>query len=131
MKGKFLTLIGTALTLAFTANVAVAESSKSPVTESDSLSMNAPAEIKLSPAGMKILCERSPLNSRCPGGTALVPPTSGTIPVPLLDGNTTPDTTNTPETLMQEGAEPNSSLTPAPETLMPSESDVQSAPNPQ
>ena len=113
MKGKYLTLIGTALTLAFTANVAVAESSKSPVTESNSLSMNAPAEIKLSPAGMKILCERSPLNSRCPGGTALITPTSGTIPVPLLDGNTTPDTINTPE------------------TLMPSEFEFESAPEPQ
>ncbi|MDP5338917.1 MAG: hypothetical protein NWQ28_10135, partial [Nodularia sp. (in: cyanobacteria)] len=66
MLGKYLTLIGTALTLALTTNVAVAESSKSPVAESDSLSINAPTEIKLSPEGMKILCERSPLNSRCP-----------------------------------------------------------------
>ncbi|GAX35923.1 hypothetical protein [Nodularia sp. NIES-3585] len=130
MKGKYLTMIGTALILALTTNVAVAESSKSPVTESDSLSMNAPTEIKLSPAAMEILCERSPLNSRCPGGTALIPSTSDPISVPLFDGNTTIDNTTTPETLMPEESDLNSSPTPVPETLMQNELDFQSAPNP-
>ncbi len=106
MKGKSLTLIGTALTLALTTSVAVAESSKSPVAESDSLSMNAPTEIKLSPAGMKILCERSPLNSRCPGGTALATPASNadSISVPM-------ENTNTSEPLMQDESTLDSSST--------------------
>ncbi|WP_414528887.1 hypothetical protein [Nodularia chucula] len=131
MKGKYLTLIGTALTLALTTNVAFAESSKSPVGESDSLSMNAPTEIKLSPEGMKILCERSPLNSRCPGGTALVPPTSGGVSVPLLDSNTTIENMTTPETLIPEGSEPNDTLIPAPEGLMQNEFEFQPEVNPQ
>ncbi|AHJ31518.1 hypothetical protein PN465_22550 [Nodularia spumigena CS-584] len=131
MLGKSLTLIGTALTLALTTNVALAESNKSSVAESDSLSMNAPTEIKLSPEGMKILCERSPLNSRCPGGTALIPPTSGGISVPLLDSNTTPENTTPAETLMPEVSDPNSSSTPAPEPLMQNEFEFQSEPNPQ
>lgn len=131
MLGKYLTLIGTALTLALTTNVAVAESSKSSVVESDSLSMNAPTEIKLSPEGMKILCERSPLNSRCPGGTALVPAPAGAVPVPLMDGNTTIENTTTPETLMPSGSDPNSSSTPAPETPMQNEFEFKLEPNPQ
>lgn len=131
MKGKYLTLIGTALTLALTTNAAFAESSKSPVGESDSLSMNAPTEIKLSAEGMKILCERSPLNSRCPGGTALVPPTSDGVSVPLLDSNTTIENMTTPETLMPEGYEPDDTLIPAPEGLMQNEFEFQPEVNPQ
>ncbi|MDB9372758.1 hypothetical protein [Nodularia sphaerocarpa] len=131
MLGKYLILIGTALTLALTTNVAVAESSKSSVTESDSLSMNAPTEIKLSPEGMKILCERSPLNSRCPGGTALVPASSGGVSVPSIDNNTTPENPITPETLMQEGSDPNSPSTPEPEPLMQNNLEFQTPPNPQ
>ena len=131
MKGKYLTLIGTALTLALTTNVAVAESSKSPLVESDSLSMNAPTEIKLSPEGMKILCERSPLNSRCPGGTAVIPPSSDGVSVPVWENNTTPDTTTTPETLMEDGFDPNGSSNSAPETFMQNEFEFQIEPNPQ
>ncbi|MEA5515119.1 hypothetical protein [Nodularia sp. UHCC 0506] len=114
MKGISLTLIGTALTLALTTNVAVAQSIKSRVAESKNLSMNAPTEIKLSREGMKILCERSPLNSRCPGGTALIPPAPNPDPmsVPLIDSNTT-----TPETLIPGESELDSTSTPQAEPL--------------
>ncbi|MEA5580918.1 hypothetical protein VB620_06140 [Nodularia harveyana UHCC-0300] len=132
MKGKFLPLIGTALTLVLTTNVAFAESSKSPIGESDSLSMNAPTEIKLSLEGMKILCERSPLNSRCPGGTALVPVTAdpSDISVPLLDTNTTIENPTTPETLMPDTSEPNNTSVPAPESFMQNELEFQPEANP-
>jgi hypothetical protein len=68
MKGKFLTLVGTALTLALTSNVAVAQSTKFLIAQqsqpSSGSSSSAP-EIKLSPQGMEILCKYYPLNSRC------------------------------------------------------------------
>ncbi|TVP60173.1 MAG: hypothetical protein EA343_18025 [Nodularia sp. (in: Bacteria)] len=131
MKGKYLTMIGTALTLALTTNVAVAESSKSPIAESDSRSINAPTEIQLSPEGMKILCERSPLNSRCPGGTAVIAPTTDDISVPFFDGNTTINNTTTPETLMQDESDPVDSSTPSSENLIQDEYDFQREPNPQ
>ncbi len=131
MKGKYLTMIGTALTLALTTNVAVAESSKSPIAESDSLSINAPTEIKLSPEGMKILCERSPLNSRCPEGTAVIAPTTDDTSVPLFDGNTTIDNTTTPESLMQGESDPVDSSTPSSENFIQDEYDFQREPNPQ
>ncbi|HYW21700.1 MAG TPA: hypothetical protein VE956_20820 [Nodularia sp. (in: cyanobacteria)] len=131
MLGKYLTLIGTALTLALTTNVAVAESSKSSVIKSDSLSTNAPEEIKLSPEGMKILCERSPLNSRCPGGTALIAPTSDAVPVPPSDGNTTIENPTTPETLTPPVSEPNNTSTPEPEPLMQNNLEFQTPPKPQ
>jgi len=78
MKGKFLTLIGTALTLAFSSTVAVAQSTKFPegdfsnpeknteISESDD-SLVAAADEKISPEAMEILCQRFPLNSRCDG----------------------------------------------------------------
>jgi hypothetical protein len=131
MNAKYLSLIGTALTLALTTNAAFAESSKSPIAESDSLSMNPAAEIKLSPEGMKILCERSPLNSRCPEGQALVTPTSGSTSVPLLDSNPTIENTTTPETLMPDGYQQNDNLMPAPEGLMQQEFDFPAEPSPQ
>jgi hypothetical protein len=131
MNAKYLSLIGTALTLALTTNAAFAESSKSPIVESDSLSMNPAAEIKLSPEGMKILCERSPLNSRCPEGQALVPPTSGSTSVPLLDSNPTLENTTTPEILIPDGSQQNDNLMPAPEGLMQQEFDFPAETNPQ
>ncbi|MGB7375270.1 MAG: hypothetical protein WA959_01660, partial [Rivularia sp. (in: cyanobacteria)] len=84
MKGKFLTLIGTALTLALSSTVAVAQSTKFPsrdfperqeptsISESDD-SIVAAAEEKLSPDAMEILCVRFPLNSRCSGANAATP----------------------------------------------------------
>jgi hypothetical protein len=131
MNAKYLTLIGTALTLALSTNAAFAESSKSPIGESDSLSMNLSAEIKLSPAGMKILCERSPLNSRCPEGQALVPSTSGSTSVPLLDSNPTLENTTTPETLMLDGSQQNNDLMPTPEGFMQQELDFPAEASPQ
>lgn len=120
MNAKYLTLIGTTLTLALTTNAAFAESSKSPIAQSDSLSMNPAAEIKLSPAGMKILCERSPLNSRCPEGQALVPGASGNTSVPLLESN---PTLQNAEPLMLDGYQPNQDLMPAPQDFMHQELD--------
>ncbi|MBW4557615.1 MAG: hypothetical protein KME59_17090 [Trichormus sp. ATA11-4-KO1] len=128
MKGKSLTLMGTALTLALTTNVAFAQSSKSPIADSNNLSTSSPTEIKLSPEGMKILCERSPLNSRCPGGTAVISPASGsTLPeTPPSESNTTPESTTAPETLMVPESDTPSSTT-TPETLMVPESDTPSS----
>ncbi|MBD2628119.1 hypothetical protein [Trichormus variabilis] len=118
MKGKFLTLIGTALTLALTTNVAMAESSQSPMSEeSSSSSTNSPTEIKMSPLGMKILCERFPLNSRCPGGTALNSPipTSTTEPAATpTENGTSPESTTVPGTTPPEsGTSPESTTVPA------------------
>jgi len=81
MKSKFVTLIGTALTLALSSTVAVAQSNKFPnqdlpsgeaTTETsepsaDGTNLVAAAEEKLSPQAMEILCVRFPLNSRCEG----------------------------------------------------------------
>jgi hypothetical protein len=84
MKGKFLTLIGTALTLALSSTVAVAQSTKFPnrdfpereeptsVSETDD-TIVAAAEEELSPDAMEILCVRFPLNSRCSGANAVTP----------------------------------------------------------
>ncbi|MCL6749699.1 hypothetical protein KBT16_01380, partial [Nostoc sp. CCCryo 231-06] len=106
MMGKSLTLIGAALSLAFTANIAVAESSKSPIAQSSSDSTSAPTEIKMSPEGMKILCENFPLNSRCPGGTALTPsaPGSTTVPAETMPNSTTPDSTTAPGSMTAPGS---------------------------
>ncbi|NJL80201.1 MAG: hypothetical protein HC917_17675 [Richelia sp. SM2_1_7] len=93
MKSKFVTLIGTALTLALSSTVAVAQSTKFPerefpereapteVSESDD-ALVAAAEEKLSPDAMEILCVRFPLNSRCEG---------------KAEATTSPENTNTEE----------------------------------
>ncbi|MEH2194091.1 MAG: hypothetical protein V7K98_15840 [Nostoc sp.] len=132
-------MIGTALSLALTANIAVAESSKSPIAQSTgSESTSAPTEIKMSPQGMKILCEYFPLNSRCPGGTALTPSAPASTPAPAettppsAPGSTsapaeTPPGTGTPDSAPAPGTvtppEPGapSNLTPAPGTVTPPE----------
>ena len=89
MKGKFLTLIGTALTLALSSTVTVAQSTKFPerdfpereeptsISESDD-NLVAAAEEELSPDAMKILCVRFPLNSRCSGANAVTPSSEDT-----------------------------------------------------
>lgn len=76
-----------------------------------SLAQSTPSEKPLSPAIMKILCERSPLNSRCAGGagstsatpTSTTPPASGSpdssTPMPATPPTGSPDapsTTGTP-----------------------------------
>ncbi len=93
MRMKYLTLIGTALTLVVTGQVAVAESS----------STNNPADIKLSPAAKTILCKQFPLNSRCAdsaakpdakttGGSSAKPDSddSKTVPAPGGSGSNAP-----------------------------------------
>ena len=129
MMGKSLTMIGTALSLALTANIAVAESSKSPIAQSSSdSSTSAPTEIKMSPEGMKILCQNFPLNSRCAGGTAVTPSAPGSTTVPAettpsdttTPDSTTPDSTTTPEGVTPPEGAP-SNLTPAPGSVTPPE----------
>ena len=81
MKGKFLPLISTAITLALSSTVAVAQSTKFPNRDFDNSeattetadkneSIVAAADEKLSPDAMEILCKRFPLNSRCEGANA-------------------------------------------------------------
>ncbi|MBF2015844.1 MAG: hypothetical protein IGS23_11715 [Rivularia sp. T60_A2020_040] len=96
MKSKFVTLVGTVLTLALSSTVAVAQSNKFPerdfpssetTTETsepsaDGSNMVAAAEEKLSPDAMEILCVRFPLNSRCEG---------------KAEATTSPENTNTEE----------------------------------
>lgn len=118
MKGNFLPLIGTALTLALTTNVAAAQSSKSPIVESNSSSISSPTEIKLSPEGMKILCEYFPLNSRCPGGTAInsgIPSNITTPEAKPTKGKTAPESTIVPSvpTSPESGNPENSNPAPA------------------
>ncbi|MBC1217493.1 hypothetical protein GNE08_25130, partial [Trichormus variabilis ARAD] len=104
MKGKSLTLIGTALTLALTANFAVAQSSKSQIAQSSESSTSSPTEIQLSPEGFEILCKRFPLNSRCQGNSAVTPSGSSNTTV-----DTQPASSETPATTA-----PDSTTLPAP-----------------
>jgi len=127
MMGKSLTLIGTALFLALTTNIAGAQSSKSPIAQSSSdSSTSSPTEIKLSPEGKKILCEYFPLNSRCGGGTAVTPTTPGSTTVPTEttpSQTTTPDNTTTPENVTPSGSgTPDSTTTTPAPGVTPSES---------
>ncbi|MEA5566355.1 hypothetical protein VB693_13015, partial [Anabaena sp. UHCC 0399] len=91
--GKSLSLIGTVLTLAITANVAVAQSNKSPIAQSSSSSTSSSTEIKLSPEGFEILCKRFPLNSRCAGNQSVTPNADSTP----VETQPTEDTTPAPE----------------------------------
>ena len=82
MNGKYLTLIGTALTLALTSNVALAQSSKLETAQSGgqpgSGSTASAGEVKLSPrVDKKKFCKDYPLNSRCQGEAASTPSSSG------------------------------------------------------
>ncbi|WP_040629762.1 hypothetical protein [Fortiea contorta] len=122
MMGKSLSLFGAALTLALSTNVAVAQSSQSPVNESSNSSADSATEIKLSPEGFKILCERSPLNSRCPGGTPLTPAASGSTTIPedkSFEGGTTPgNLAPVPGTATPDSTAPGN-LAPVPGTATP------------
>ena len=93
MKAKYLTIICTAFALAVTGNVALAQSGTETKTP----------EIELSPEGFKILCERFPLNSRCPGGASLTTPSTGTTTTPETQPSPNPSapdpgTTDVPPT---------------------------------
>ncbi|AFZ02229.1 hypothetical protein [Calothrix sp. PCC 6303] len=83
MKGKYFTLIGTALTLALSSNIAVAQSTKFPELQVSKETKSSPQEKELAPDVMEILCKNFPLNSRCPGGTA-VTPVSGDSSTPTV-----------------------------------------------
>ncbi|MBD2387352.1 hypothetical protein [Cylindrospermum sp. FACHB-282] len=115
MKGKSLTLIGTAITLALTSNVAVGQSSKSPIDESSNSSITSPTEIKLSPEGMKILCEHFPLNSRCPGGTAINSSSPSNTKIPFV--KPAQENTNSESTIVP--TDPTSPESGNPENLNP------------
>ena len=93
MKAKYLTIICTAFALAVTGSVALAQSGTETKTP----------EIELSPEGFKILCERFPLNSRCPGGVSVTTPPTGTTTTPETEPSPNPSapdpgTTDVPPT---------------------------------
>jgi hypothetical protein len=110
MKGKYFTLIGTALTLALSSNIAVAQSTKFPELQADKETKSSPQEKELTPDVMEILCKNFPLNSRCPGGTA-VKPVSG-------DSGAGAPVVNPPDSGTQV-APPPEVPTPAPEATPP------------
>ncbi|NES99600.1 MAG: hypothetical protein F6K62_18130 [Sphaerospermopsis sp. SIO1G2] len=123
MKREFLTVVGTAITLAFTSNVAMAQSHNS---------SSAPTEIKMSPEGMRILCLHFPLNSRCPGGIPLDKGFSITPQTPdtgmesnAFGNNTNADTTTVPITPIESNSENSNQLTPAP--LTPANNTIESS----
>jgi hypothetical protein len=110
MKGKYFTLIGTALTLALSSNIAVAQSTKFPELQADKETRISSQDKELTPDVIEILCKKSPLNSRCPGGTA-VKPVSG-------DSGTGAPAVNPPESETQV-APPPEVPTSAPEATPP------------
>jgi hypothetical protein len=121
MKGKSLTLIGAAITLALSSNFAMAQSSKSPLAESSESSVSAPTEIKMSLEGMKILCERFPLNSRCPNGIPLDKGFGAMTPVQSpttnsVENNTNSDATTVPVAPTSPSPENSTQLTPVPDS---------------
>jgi hypothetical protein len=107
MKRKCFTLIGTALTLALSSNIAVAQSTKFPELQADKETKTSSQEKELTPDVMEILCKNFPMNSRCPGGTA-VKPVTGDSGTP----NVTPPESGTQVTPVPEA--------PAPEAVPPS-----------
>jgi hypothetical protein len=117
MKGKYFALMGTAVFLALTSNVAVAQSTKFPQlakqSESNSESNNKPAaEMELAPDVMEILCKRFPLNSRCQAGAGTTEntPAGSSTTEPMKPSEMKPSE-NTPP--------PGSTTTPAPDTTVP------------
>lgn len=117
MKAKFLTLTGTALTLALTSNIAAAQITKFPELSQQQTETTAKTpEIKLSPEGKKILCEYFPLNSRCQGTSSnTTTPDSTTTPAP--DSTTTPSPDSTSPTQITPAPD---STVPAPDSTTPS-----------
>ncbi len=108
MKAKYLTIICTTFALAVTGSVALAQTSTETKTP----------EIELSPEGFKILCERFPLNSRCPGGT-----TSSTTPsTGTSDTTTTPESSPSPNPTAPDPATPETTAPGTSETPPPTDS---------
>ncbi|WP_258003584.1 hypothetical protein, partial [Fischerella muscicola] len=133
MKGRFLTLTGTALTLALTSNIAAAQITKFPeLSQQQTETTGTPPEIKLSPEGKKILCEYFPLNSRCQGASSnTTTPDSTTTPAP--DSTTpAPDSTTTPAPDSTTPAPDSTSptqITPAPDSTVPAPDSTTPAPD--
>ena len=111
MKIKFLSLLGAAFALALSSHVAFAQEAA-----------KEPPEIKLSEEGKKILCEKFPLNSRCPGGQPLTGAPTGTEAAPDA---TTPETAPPPDGTMPTTPE----TAPAPDGTMPSDPGTAPAPD--
>ena len=135
MKGKFLTLIGTALTLALSSTVAVAQSSKFPdrdfpnreeTTETETSdsgeSLVAAADEEISPEGMEILCQRFPLNSRCEGSATTSPAETNIEESTPSEENISPDNSidTTPGAPLPESSP--EEMQPAPGTPIPESS---------
>jgi len=103
MKAKYLTFIGTALALAATSGVAVAQSG------------GTSTQFKLSPQGTQLLCKEFPLNSRCTGSEtkpSASPASTTTEPSPSV---------SPPSTMTEPSASPPSSTTePSPSVSPPS-----------
>lgn len=121
MKGKFLTLTGTALTLALTSNIAAAQITKFPELSQQQTETTAKTpEIKLSPEGMKILCEYFPLNSRCQGTSSnTTTPDSTTTPAPDSTTTPAPDSTTPEDTTPSPDSTSPTQITPAPDSTVP------------
>lgn len=121
MKGKFLTLTGTALTLALTSNIAAAQITKFPELSQQQTETTAKTpEIKLSPEGKKILCEYFPLNSRCQGTSSnTTTPDSTTTPAPDSTTTPAPDSTTPEDTTPSPDSTSPTQITPAPDSTVP------------
>ncbi|MEA5573767.1 hypothetical protein [Calothrix sp. UHCC 0171] len=116
MKGKFLTLVGTALSLALSCSVANAQSSKFPELQAQNSSTSAPDK-KLAPDVMEILCKNFPLNSRCQSDAdAKTPstPSEGTTETTPESTTTTPDSGTQVTPPADSGTTDGGSTTPAP-----------------
>ncbi|MDJ0734099.1 MAG: hypothetical protein QNJ47_08470 [Nostocaceae cyanobacterium] len=94
MKGKFIALLVTGLTVAFTSNIAFAESGK--------------AQTKMRSDVLKILCERFPYNSRCTD--------NGETKPTMLEDTTAPETNSVETETPQNTSEPMNEETTVPTT---------------
>ena len=125
MRTKYLTLLGAAFALVLTSKAVVAQ-------EKPKDGAKPASEIELSEEGKKILCEKFPQNSRCPGGQSLTggttpeaapadgsspsgAETSPTSPTQQDSSTTTPGSNSTDETSPATGTE----ATPAPGGMSP------------
>ncbi|BAZ38010.1 hypothetical protein NIES4101_39440 [Calothrix sp. NIES-4101] len=119
MKGKFLALASTALSLALSCNVANAQSTKFPELQAQTSSAPSPDK-PLAPDVMEILCKNFPLNSRCQGGstdtsTPSTKPSEGTTE--KVPDSTTPTPDSSTPVTPSEGSgttDGGSTTTPAP-----------------
>jgi len=113
MKIKFLSLLGAAFALALSSHAVFAQEAG-----------KEPPEIQLSEEGKKILCERFPLNSRCPGGQ----PVTGGSPTgtEAAPEGTTPETAPAPDATIPTTPE----TAPAPDgTTVPTDPGTAPAPD--